>query len=195
MGGGVRLAMASHLTDLLQFWFEGKKPISVNGYLNPITKERKDGRGKMRKVYASTLCTAQINFVDEMSAIFTINAGSYMESRFDIRVFGDKGELTFSLQDKLHLYLREEVGKKKLVEVEGVFDDEKENKVSIFSGSFRYFAPILVSAIKTGKRNKLIDAATFADAAYNLKILDAIQKSANTGETIKLNKFKQNKYV
>lgn len=194
-GGGVRLAMASHLTDLMQFWFNNPKPTSVMGYMNPVTNERKDTKGKTRKVLASTLCTANINFLDEMQAIFTINAGSYMESRFDIHIFGDKGELTFSLQDKLHLYLRNNVGKKQQVEVDGVFDDEKENKASIFSGSFRYFAPKLVTSILKKKFNAIQDCATFADAKYNLTILDAIKESANTGLSVQINKPKTNKNI
>ncbi len=194
-GGGVRLAMASHLTDLIQYWFNSPKPTSVMGYLNPITRERKDAKGKVHKVLSSTLCTANINFADEMQAIFTINAGSYMESRFDIHIFGDKGELTFSLQDKLNLYLRSNIGSKQQVEVSGVFDDEKENKTSIFSGSFRYFAPKLVNSILKNKFDAIKECATFADAEYNLKILDAIKESANTGLSIQLNKPKTNKNV
>jgi len=194
-GGGVRLAMASHLTDLIQYWFNSPKPTSVMGYLNPVTKERKDTKGKVRKVLASTLCTAIINFTDEMQAIFTINAGSYMESRFDIHIFGNKGELTFSLQDKLNLYLRSNVGSKQPVEVSGVFDDEKDNKVSIFSGSFRYFAPKLVNSILKDKYDSIKGCTKFSDAGYNLKILDAITESANTGLSVQLNKPKTNKNI
>lgn len=194
-GGGVRLAMASHLTDLIQYWFNSPKPTSVMGYLNPITKERKDAKDKVKKVSASTVCNATINFADEMQAIFTINAGSYMESRFDIHIFGDKGELTFSLQDKLSLFLRSNVGTKQQVEVCGVFDDEKANKASIFSGSFRYFAPKLVNSILKKKYDAIKECATFSDAEYNLKILDAIKESANTGLSVQLNKPKTNKNI
>ena len=63
------------------------------GNLNPITKERKDAKGKMRKVLARTICTTNIYFADGMQAIYTINVGSYMEYHFDINIFGDKGEL------------------------------------------------------------------------------------------------------
>lgn len=194
-GGGVRLAMASHLTDLLQYWFNSPKPTSVMGYLNPITKERNDAKGKVKKVSASTVCNATINLANEMQAIFTINAGSYMESRFDIQIFGDKGEITFSLQDKLNLYLRSNVGVKQKVEVEGVLDDEKENKASIFSGSFRYFAPKLINSILKNKFNPISECANFTDAEYNLKILDAIKASANTGLSVQINKPKTNKNV
>lgn len=193
-GGGVRLAMASHFTDLLQYWFGSPKPVSVSGYLNPITKKRLDKSNKERDVSACTVCNAQINFENELTAIYTINAGSYMESRFDISIFGDKAELVFSLQDKLSIYLRDAIGKKQQVDVEGVFADELENKVSIFSGSFRYLAPKIVKVIQTGNLSELSIAANFADAEYNISILNAIKKSANSGETVVMGKW-ENKYV
>ena len=124
----------------------------------------------------------------------TDNAGSYMESRFDITIFGDKAELVFSLQDKLYLYSRDSVGKKQSVEVDGVFADELENRASIFSGSFRYLAPIVVGALRTGNMEALRNAAGFKDAEYNLTILNAIKKSANCGTSVLMGKL-DNKYV
>lgn len=193
-GGGVRLAMASHFTDLIQFWFGNKKIININGYLNPVTFERVGKNGQSRKVTGSTICTAFINFENELNAIYSINAGSYVGSRFDINIFGTKGELNFDLCNKLTFYSRDEVGQPQKVDVDGVFDDEKENKVSIFSGSFRYFAPLILEAIQTNNYELISKSATFADAQYNLKILDAIQQSANSGTSVILGK-EINSYV
>ena len=162
--------------------------------MNPVTKVRRDLSGKSRNVDASTVCTAIINFKDELTAQYFINAGSYMGSRFDISIFGDKGELTFSLQDKLALYTRDKVGIKQQVEVENVYQDEKENKASIFSGSFRYLAPLVVEAILSANYEKLKKATSFDDAIYNLVISDAIQESANKNMAVILNKEK-NSYV
>ena len=178
--------MASHFTDLIQFWFGERAIISVNGYMNPVTKTRNGIDGKPKAVTASTICTAHLVLEDELNVQYSINAGSYVGSRFDISIFGTKGELTFSLQNKLTLYSREKTGVKQPVMVEGVFSDEAENKISIFSGSFRYFAPILAKAIKGNDASLVADAATFIDAQYNLKILDAIQKSANEGAGVSL---------
>lgn len=193
-GGGVRLAMISHFVDLMQFWFGKRSIINVNGYMNPITKVRKDSCGNIHEVYASAICSAQINFSDEMTAFLITNAGSYAESRFDISIFGDKGELVFSLQEKLVLYLREDLGTRHIVAVDGVYQDEKENNVSIFSGSFRYFAPQIIDAIMTGDRKVLADAATFFDAEYNLTVLDAVKKAANKGVSVSFSKG-ENSYV
>jgi len=185
-GGGVRLAMASHFNDLIQFWFGDRKIVNVTGYMNPVTKVRNDKDGVPKDVTASTICTAHIVLSDELNVQYSINAGSYIGSRFDVSVFGTKGELTFSLQNKLAFYDREKVGVKQPVLVEGVFSDEAENKISIFSGSFRYFAPIVIKAIQTGEYSLVSEAASFKDAQYNLRLLDAIKKSANLGEGVTL---------
>jgi predicted dehydrogenase len=193
-GGGVRLAMASHFNDLMQFWFADRNIVSVNGYMNPVTKTRLDKEGNQKNVTGSTICTALINFEGELNVQYAINAGSYLGSRFDVNIFGTKGELTFSLQNKLAYYSRDSIGLKQPITVEGVFPDEAENKISIFSGSFRYFAPVIIKAIQKNDYSFVSDAATFNDAIYNIGLLDAIQKSANQGVGLSLGK-ENNNYV
>lgn len=183
-GGGVRLAMASHFTDLIQYWFNNRDVISINGYLNPVTKQRQDKEGNTYDVNASTICTAQINLVNELSVQYYINAGSYADKRFDISIFGDKGEIQYSLKDKIDLCKRDNIGSKQVVDVSGVFEDEQQNKISIFSGSFRYFAPLIIQAIQTGNNSLISKSASFDDAIYNLQILDGIKKSANSGVAV-----------
>lgn len=193
-GGGVRLAMASHFNDLIQYWFNNREIISINAFLNPVTKHRKDKDGKIREVDASTICTAQINFADELCVQYYINAGSYVGSRFDISIFGDQGEIHYSLDDKLSIYKRDDIGHKQIVNVNGVFEDEKQNKVSIFSGSFRYFAPCIIEAIRDENYSLIANSTHFEDAIYNLQILDAIKQSANNG-TIVVSGKEYNSYV
>lgn len=193
-GGGVRLAMASHFTDLIQYWFGNRKVINLNGFLNPVTKQRVDNEGNVHDVDASTICTAQLNLVDELCVQYYINAGAYAGSRFDISIFGDKGEIQYSLDNKISLYKRDDIGKRQIVGVSGVYEDELQNEVSIFSGSFRYFAPLIVKAIETGDISLISESANFEDAIYNLTILDAIKQSANKGEGVIFEKG-TNKYV
>lgn len=182
--GGVRLAMASHFTDLIEYWFDSRDVVSVMASMNPITKERLDKNGAKKEVNVSTTCNAFINLKDELTIQYSINAGSYIGSRFDVTIFGDKGELTFSLDDKLKLYLRSSVGEVQTITPEGVYQDEIENKVSIFSVSFRYLAPKLIRAIQTNNLDEIKNAATPMDSIYCLKILDAIKESSNKGVSI-----------
>ena len=183
-GGGVRLAMASHFTDLIEYWFASRDVVSVTASMNPITKKRLDSNGQSKNINASTTCNAFIQLKDELTIQYSINAGSYIGSRFDITIFGDKGELTFTLDDKLKLYLRSSVGEVHSINPDGVYPDEIENKVSIFSGSFRYLAPKLIKSIQTNNNDEISIAATPKDSIYCLKILDAIKDSANKGISV-----------
>jgi Predicted dehydrogenases and related proteins len=192
--GGVRLAMASHFTDLIDYWFDKRPVISVAASMNPVTKYRNKEDGILTRVDASTLCNAFIMLKDELTVQYSINAGSYSESRFDINIFGDKGELLFSLQDKLQLFLRNNIGHVIEVKPNGVYEDEEKNMVSIFSGSFRYLVPELISALKNGDYSRVKRAATPADSLYCMEILDAIKISANEGVGISFGKEK-NMYV
>ena len=187
-GGGVRLAMASHFTDLIEYWFGERDVVSVTASMNPITKKRLDSDNKSKNVYSSTTCDAFIRLKDELTVQYSINAGSYMGSRFDIIIFGDKGELTFTLEDKLKLYLRSSIGEIHKINPDGVYQDELENKVSIFSGSFRYFVPKIIKSIKTNNNDEISIAATPKSSIYCLKILDAIKASANKGISISFEK-------
>lgn len=191
--GGVRLAMASHFNDLLQYWLGEKNLVSVSGYLNPVFKKRCKNNVETI-VNASTVCNAKIDLENEICVIYSINAGTYNKFKFDIDIIGDRGQLHFDLDNKLSIYRINDIGYKNNVIVDGVFEDEIENKASMFSGSYRYFAPIFVEAIRSHNYSLVDKSATISDALYNAKILDAIKESANTGKSI--NFFKErNEYV
>lgn len=182
-GGGVRLAMASHFNDLIQFWFGNRDVCRVSANLNPIFKNRYMN-SEIKSVAASTLCNALLQFKNELSVMYSINAGAFSSFKFDIDIFGDKGELHFDLINKLSIYTSEKKGIKQVLEVDDVFEDERQNKASLFSGSFRYFAPLVIKKLLGFKVNDLENAATLEDAEYNCLLLDAIKKSSNTGTSI-----------
>lgn len=190
--GGVRLAMASHFTDLIEYWFGERNIISITASMNPVTKERLDNNGYNRTVNVSTTCNVFIKLEDEITVEYSINAGSYVGSRFDITIFGDRGEVTFTLENKLKLYLRSSVGEFKSINPNGIYQDELENKVSIFSGSFRYLIPKLIKSIQTNNSDYIKIATTPKDSIYCLKILDAIKESSNKGVSINFEEEKNN---
>ena len=63
--------------------------------------------------------------------------------------------------------------------IPSVYQDEKDNKISIFSGSFRYFAPRIIQAISKKDATLLNDASTFEDARYTFDFLENIEKASN----------------
>lgn len=82
--------------------------------------------------------------------------------------------MTFTLDDKLKLYLRSSVGKVHIINPDGVYLDEIENKVSIFSGSFRYLASKIIKSLQTNNDEEISMAATPKDSIYCLKRLEIL---------------------
>jgi Predicted dehydrogenases and related proteins len=177
-GGGVRYAMCSHFADLLNFWFNANY-YNLSAHLNPVYTKRPDTNGTMHSVSASTFCGVSLELEENISIALSVTAGACSHSRFDIRIYGERGEITFDLNNKLSLYIAEENGPKKIIDLPNVYADEKANQVSIFSGSFRYFAPKIIHAIKENNHTLLAEASKFEDARYTFDFLDAISKAAN----------------
>lgn len=186
LGGGVRLAMGSHLIDLLRFWIGSRTIYSVLGNMDVGIAERNDLSGRKREVGVSSFVSALVACEGNMTVSLTATAAALGEARFDVSVYGTEGELHFDLAKKLSGTFASERGKTATIHVDGVTVEEQENKVSIFKGSFVYLAPLLIQAIQTSNLSVLDDASTFEDALQTQVMLDALRKSAASGETIQI---------
>ncbi|MCD4677117.1 MAG: Gfo/Idh/MocA family oxidoreductase, partial [Desulfobacula sp.] len=93
-GGGVRLAMGSHLLDTLQYWLN-KKCCYVSGAINPVVKTRFDKNGKKWNVTASGFFSANLSLEQNIDVQLSATAASCGISRFDFSIYGTKGELHF----------------------------------------------------------------------------------------------------
>jgi predicted dehydrogenase len=182
-GGGIRYGMFSHFADLLNFWFHSDY-YNLSASLNPVYTERIDCNGKKRAVLASTFCKVSFELSGKLSVILSATAGACGHPSFDVNVYGDKGEIHFDLTHKITLYTLEKKGIKKEIDLPDVYTDEKENKISIFSGSFRYFAPQIIRAINEGNPLYVEYASQFEDAKYTFDFLEAIKESANNSVLI-----------
>lgn len=187
-GGGVRLAMASHLIDIINFWFNGIKPLLVKGAMDTVVEERQDNENKKRKIDACAFFSASISFEKNLDVQFSATAAAIGIPRFDFSIYGTEGELHFDLQNKLSGAFLINRGKVETIDVEGVTDEERENRVSIFSGSFVYFAEKIVESITLNDNSILKTAARFEDAVYTQILLDAILKSSVEGCVVEINK-------
>ena len=185
LGGGVRLAMASHLVDLVRFWVSDRSVHAVSGALDVVVGHRPNASGDATSVRASSFVGAELALGEQLRVQLSATAAAFSGSRFDCEIYGTDGELRFDLVNKLQASLRQTRGKLTPIEVADVFTDERENRVSIFSGSFRYFAPRLVAAV-AGDRSATADASSFSDARANQVILDAILASARCGSAVVL---------
>lgn len=176
--GGVRWAMGVHFADLLLYWF-GEQMYNISGNMNPVITHRVDNVGEEREIKASTFCTASMVSKTGISINLSVTAAALSKPRFDIDIYGTKGELHFDLDNKLKVYFIDKQKYTDLINLEGVYEDERNNQVSIFSGSFRYFAPNIIRAISENDGHYLDIAAKFRDAMYTFDILEKIKKSAN----------------
>lgn len=185
-GGGVRLAMGSHLIDLIRFWLK-KEILTVKGNMDVVIPKRLDNNGNIRDVTACSFFDANLSFKDNITVNCSATCSAVGKNGFNFQIYGEKGELHFDLENKLIGYFIDKKGIKQRIEVEDVTKEEKENKVSIFSGSFIYYAKPLLSAIENGNNNLLKNASRIEDAIENQRILDAIKESTIMGEIIELN--------
>lgn len=185
-GGGVRLAMGSHLIDLIRFWLK-KEILTVKGNMDVVIPRRLDSDGNTKDVTACSFFDANLNFENNVTVNCSATCSAIGKNEFNFQIYGENGELHFDLENKLIGYFINEKGIEHKIEVNGVTKEEKENKVSIFSGSFIYYAKPLLSAIESGNNNLLKNASRIEDAIENQRILDAIKESTITGKTIELN--------
>ena len=179
-GGGVRLAMASHLIDLVHFWFsEGIQ--TVSGAMDPVVRQRRDDSGKTVEVKASGCFSASLELQSRMVVHLFATAASCGSPDFAFSLYGDEGELHFDLVSKLTGSFLSRAGAAEAIPVSGVTERERANRVSIFSGSFEYFAPVIAKAIGNGDWGELEPAAKFRDAEGVQVALDALRAAANRG--------------
>ena len=183
-GGGVRLAMCSHLIDLLFYWIGAKNVSTVTGNMDVVLPTRRDNNGESRRVDASGFFSTVLSVDDGLTAHLVATAAAFSEARFDVSMYGTEGEVHFDLQNKLRGSFSDTRGALTPIQVDGVTQEERDNKVSIFKGSFVYFAPCIVTAIKESDSRGLLDAAHFEDAVRTQTILDAVRDSALQGRAI-----------
>lgn len=185
-GGGIRLAMGSHLIDLIRFWLK-EEILTVKGNMDVGIPKRIDNSGEEKDVTACSFFSANLNFKNNITVNCSATCSAIGKSEFNFQIYGENGELHFDLENKLIGYFINEKGIKQKIEVDGVTKEEQENAISIFSGSFIYYARPMLSAIEDGNNDLLKDASKIDDAIENQRILDAIRESAITGKIVELN--------
>lgn len=184
-GGGVRLAMQSHLVDLIRFWVD--KPIlTVKGNMDVVISNRKDRDGMLRDVTTCSFCNSNLSLEGNVTVNLSCTCNAFGKNEFNFSVYGENGELHFDLENKLIAYFSDD-NIKQVISVNDVTDEERKNKVSIFSGSFIYYAKPILDSIKYNDYSILNKASNIHDAIENQVILDAIKESNLTGKTIILN--------
>lgn len=184
-GGGVRLAMASHLIDLVNYWF-GQEILTVSGGMDAVVLHRGDDRGKPVEVNTSASFSASMELRSGMVVHLFATAASCGRPGFAFDLYGEEGELHFDLVSKLTGSFLSRPGATEVIPVSGVTVGERANAVSFFAGSFVYFAEAIAKALGSADRSELWPAARFTDAIGVQLALDALRDAANTGRMQRL---------
>ena len=185
------MAIGSHQVDLLHYWFR-EAVIAVQGAMDPVVRERRGFDGVLTAVRASGFFSASLELESGMNVHLSATAASCGQPAFDFDLYGEEGELHFDLTRKLRGAFLSNPGAVEPIAVNGVTERERDNKVSIFSGSFMYFAPEIVKSLESGDWSHLEAAAWFADAYKVQVVLDALAASANDGTLHRLSASKRN---
>lgn len=183
LGGGVRMAIGSHLVDIVSYLLSAVV-IAVSGNLSPVVEERKGPNGVRNRVLASGFCAATLTCLHELTVQISATACAYDRSKLSFSFFGDDGELHFDIYDKL----RGAFGRRSVflqhIPVEGVCPTEIKNKGSIFGVSSIYSTRCLVDALSSNQWRNIFEFCQFSEAVSAQAILDAIRQSANRGTMV-----------
>ncbi|WBB78702.1 Gfo/Idh/MocA family oxidoreductase [Micromonospora sp. WMMD882] len=181
-GGGVRLAMGSHLVDLM-FFLLGDVPVrSVLGGEDVVVPVRRDAAGQARTVTADSAFAALLAG-DSLTVSLSASAAAATENILDVDVLGTAGEAHFSLDGKLRVGTS--AGRRDVRPPE-VSPDELHNRVSVFKTSFVHLAGALADAVLDGRWTALEPACRLPDQVPTLRVLDAMLASARTGDAVRL---------
>jgi predicted dehydrogenase len=189
-GGGVRLAMGSHLVDLSGFLLGGEVQ-AIAATLDPVHRVRVPEGTESRECRVSNYFSAHVDFPMATAAVSS-TAAAHTGPQFEIVAHGEMADLTFDLDRKLLLH-RSGYDPEVVLDAETDSEYRHRQASSIFSTSFTYFADEIVHAIESEKTT-LQDAATTADASRCMEALDAALHSYIAGSREHLVKWSREKY-
>jgi len=177
-GGGVRLAMGSHMVDLARYLLRGEAQ-SISAEMDPVHAVRTPDGGPARECKVSNFFSATLTFQGPTTVHVSTTAAAHGAPKFEVIACGENGDLTFDLSKGLYLH---RVGQEPSAAVSDEVESEYRHRrpSSIFSGSFTYFADEIVDHIAKGS-TRIADAATIEDGIRCLEVLDAALVSGSTG--------------
>lgn len=176
-GGGMIIAMGSHLIDLVKFFSE-KDFLSLSSYTNCLHDEVEDINKIIHKVNTESLFELQLNLENNIRANIFCTGTSHQEDFLEINLYGKYGEIYYHSINGAYLYNNNSV-----VDIFNKFNIPK-NNLSIWKESFNNFTEALIESIKFDSLNK--DFITFKDYSYYYYILESAKESAKNNKTIKL---------
>lgn len=174
--GGVRLAMGSHLVDLLGY-LTRSEPTAAFAATDPVHAVRRvPGEVEPRAVAASAYVSAGLSY-PTFSAQVSSTAASHGPFLFDVTVLGEHADLRWDGAGAPLLH-RHRQDPEPLVADTVVAEYSERRGTSIFSKSFGYLASAMVDAVRSGE--PLVDAADLRASVATSAVLDALLHSARS---------------
>lgn len=167
-GGGVRLAMGTHLVDTASF-LVGRQPEELTSSAHPVHKHRPSHTGETRTVAVSNYYSAEVDFGDAFSQVST-SAASHGPGRFEIEVLGSEGSAHYDGGTSLQLFRdSREVPSAHSIDADAYLSRPGS---SVFRKSMTYLASEILDSIER-RRDQVDTAHTLEDAVELMRLLDS----------------------
>lgn len=173
-GGGMLVAMGSHLVDLMQYWF-GDEVADVVAHLDPILESVPTPAGGARPLMTESFVHGRLRFATGVICDLLCTGVSRRETSLRISILGTEGEIEFQSPDEVSVYQRSSSGP---VREPPSRDGSRQPGSSVFDRAFRRFAEQLVASIRLGDTGTFAGEATsFTDYQYQFRVLQAMRES------------------
>lgn len=180
-GGGLILAMAPHLIDLVQFWL-GNTFATVRGTAARMLDEVQVADGRTISVDAESAFTCAAGMTDGTEVFLSATAVSPSPMALEIEIVGSEGELLFRSPETLRL-ARVRGGESSFTELCRE-DTRRSPDGSMFQQAFQQYAAAIVEALETGNRDPIADATDFSDYGYKHRVIAALRRSIADGRPV-----------
>ena len=167
-GGGVRLAMATHLLDLSNYIAQSTpKHLSISA--DPVHLTRRPGGEGERPVSVSNFCSLDVDYGQAFAQLST-SAAAHLEGYFNLEVLGNHGGATYDGVDKLQFYRDGSLVDEPKI---GVLAEDyaKRPGSSVFRKSVTYFADSIVAVLR-GESPSTGETHSVQDAVELMSLLD-----------------------
>lgn len=172
-GGGMIIAMGSHLIDLIDFFLE-KKIVSVTAYSDYFNNKIPDINNIYHEIDTEYLFDTQLDLEDGIRASIFCNGKSFQKDFLEIYFYGENGEVYFHSENGAYLYKNNEI-----IDIFKQYNIIKSD-LSIWKEGFNYFSKEIVKNLNSSNK----DFITFEKYAYYFNILCSINKSSKDNKTI-----------
>lgn len=184
-GGGMLLAMGSHLVGLATY-FSGKKVTAVDGFLSRVIDQVPDRAGGHIKQESESLFSTRLSLSSGAAAEIFCAGTSHTGTFLTVSIFGTEGTINFSDKGGACLHRFAGNGSRQTVRLSPREAERKENG-SIYRAAFKGFVAEILRVLCPGSmKEPNAKCTTFNDYARQYEILEAIRSSSLGKKTVRL---------